>query len=83
MHIDVVKLTLAGIFTTVIFWTLCSLAVVFFPEQMMKMTGHMLHADLHDVAWTITFGSFLAGLSLWCATVGSIIWLCTSLYKVM
>lgn len=32
---------------------------------MMQMSGHMLHADLGNMGWTMHWVGFLTGLILW------------------
>jgi len=51
-------------------WLICSVLVVFIPESMMSMTGHMFHADLSNMLWTMTWSGFLTGLLSWVVVSG-------------
>jgi hypothetical protein len=51
-------------------WLVCSGLVAFAPEFMMLMTGHMFHADLGDMQWTLTWAGFLSGLLAWTVVSG-------------
>lgn len=48
---------------------------------MIMMTGHMIHADLNTLGWTLSFSGFLAGLVAWAAIAGVSGWLIASIYN--
>lgn len=46
-------------------WVICSLLVMLFPGFMMAMTGHMGHANMEGLSWTLTPGGVILGLISW------------------
>lgn len=62
-------------------WVICSLLVMVFPGFMMNMTGHMAHATLHDLGWTLTITGFLIGLVVWVITAWVTGWLIGFFYN--
>lgn len=56
---------LASAITTAIVWVLCSAIVFMMPSPMMNMSGHMVHANLGDMNWTLSFTGVLVGLVAW------------------
>ena len=65
------KITIASVFSAGLLWVLCSLLVVLFPNSMMQITAHMLHADLPHISWTLTWSGFLIGLIGWVVLAGA------------
>ncbi len=53
---------------TAVLWTICSLIVVLIPGFAMNMTGHMMHADLGSMMWTMNITGYLIGLFIWGAS---------------
>lgn len=81
MRIDAFKL---GVATTTIFaaiWVICSALVVLIPGPMMQMSGHMLHADLSGLGWSMHWGGFFFGLMLWSLLPGLLVWAIAGLYN--
>lgn len=62
-------------------WTICSLLVVFIPNLMMSMSGHMVHGDFTMMNWTMGFDGFLIGLLAWTIVSGFIAWLTAVFYN--
>ena len=67
MNINANKMGISSAVSFSILWIACSTAVHFMPQPMMMMTGHMMHADLGTLGWTLSFSGFLAGLVAWAA----------------
>jgi hypothetical protein len=65
MKIDAIKLGAATAIIFAVIWVVCSVLVLFVPGAMMQMSGHMLHADLGNMGWTMHWVGFLTGLILW------------------
>lgn len=81
MKLDSVKLAYA---TAIIFggiWIICSILVVLIPGAMMQMSGHMLHADLGTMAWTLNWAGFIIGLILWTLLPAVIVWAIAATYN--
>ncbi len=62
-------------------WTLCSLMVMVFPSAMAEVTGHMIHAELKDFQWTLTFSGYLVALVAWSAWAAVTGWLIAIFYN--
>ncbi len=71
MTLDVSSLSVAFGFTAGVFWTVYSAIVAVLPGPTMGLSGHMFHANLQGLNWTLTWGGFLMGLISWtiCAAV--------------
>ncbi|HSR54943.1 MAG TPA: DUF5676 family membrane protein [Alphaproteobacteria bacterium] len=81
MKLDAVKLGIATAIIFAIVWVICSLLVVFAPGPMMQMSGHMLHADLGGLNWTMHWTGFLVGLVAWSLIAGVIVWAVAAMYN--
>jgi hypothetical protein len=81
MNIDANKIGISSAISFGILWVVCSAAVHFMPQPMMMITGHMMHADLTTLGWTLTFSGFLTGLVAWAAIAGVSGWLIASIYN--
>lgn len=66
---------------TAILWTVCSLIVTVVPGFAMDMTGHMMHANLGTMAWTMTVPGFVIGLVIWSVAACVTGWLIASCYN--
>ena len=69
----------AGAF--VILWVVCSATVYLLPDAMMYFTGHMMHADLSAMAWTLTGTGFVVGLVAWAFCAWITAWLIAIIYN--
>lgn len=65
MKLDAKGLTLAVAIVTAVLWILCSASVWMAPGPTMRLTGHMVHADLSQFSWSLTWGGVLIGLVSW------------------
>jgi hypothetical protein len=81
MKLDAIKLGIATAIISAISWAICSLLVVSMPSGMMAMSGHMVHADLGHLGWTMTTTGFLVGLVAWSIISGVIVWAIAALYN--
>ena len=68
--INVEKFTAACAGTAVLLWVFCSVLVVVTPQAMMQMTGHMVHMNLPQVGWAMSWSGFLLGLLSWSTLSG-------------
>ena len=71
MSLDANRLAMSFGITSAILWIICSALVALTPGAMMAMTGHMFHATMEGISWTLTWAGFLIGLVAWvvCAAV--------------
>lgn len=81
MNIDAAKIGISSAISFGILWLVCSTAVHFMPQSMMMITGHMIHADLTTLEWTLTLSGFLTGLVAWALIAGVGGWLIASIYN--
>jgi len=76
MTIQPGKFALALAISAAFLWVICSTLVWISPEMMMSMTENMLHADLANVTWQMTFSGMLIGLVVWAgfaAVIGGLV----------
>ena len=76
MKLDANKLALSFGSAAIFLWVICSALVALLAGPMMSMTGHMLHADMGGLNWTLTIAGFLVGLvswTVWAALAGWLI----------
>ena len=81
MKLNPINLCLASAVTMAFLWIVCSLLVLALPNLMMNMTGQMVHADLSNMNWTLTFAGFLVGLISWSLIAGIFGWLLAFIYN--
>ena len=81
MKIDPTKFALAAAIVFAVFWVVCSVLVVTMPIGMMRMSGHMVHADLGQIAWHLGWAGFIYGLVAWSAIAGATAWAIAALYN--
>ncbi len=65
MKIQPGQFALALAISAALLWVICSALVWLSPGMMMSMTENMLHADLANVTWQMTFSGMLIGLVVW------------------
>ena len=81
MKLDSVRL---GVATSIVFaaiWAICSALVLLFPGTMMQLSGHMLHADLTGLGWSMHWRSFAFGLISWSLLPGLLVWAIAAVYN--
>lgn len=81
MNVNATTISMATAMGFAIVWLICSLLVWLFPAAMMAMSGHMVHTDLVEVSWHLSFGGFLIGLLAWSLSAGFTAWLVASIYN--
>jgi len=81
MKIDAIKFGLATAIIFAVFWVICSLFVYSMPMGMVQMSGHMVHADLGQMSWVLTWGGFIYGLLAWAIIAGITAWAIAALYN--
>ena len=64
------KFAVACAVTAALLWTICSAFVVAMPQVMMQMTSHMLHMDLPQMSWAMSWSGFILWLLSWAALSG-------------
>ena len=81
MKLDAKGLALAIAIVTTVLWVLCSAFVAMAPGPAMGITGHMVHADLSEFYWSLTWGGFFVGLVSWTITAAITAWLIAWTYN--
>jgi hypothetical protein len=81
MKIYAMKFGLATAVVFAVFWMVCGLLVASMPVGMMRMSGHMVHADLGQVSWHLGWGGFLYGLLAWSIISGVVAWAIAAVYN--
>ena len=81
MKLDAIKLAAATAIIFAIVWIICSLLVIVIPGGMMQMSGHMLHADLGNMGWSMHWAGFVVGLILWTLLPAVLVWAIAALYN--
>jgi len=81
MKLDANRLGISLGGATALIWIICSTLVAILPSPMMLITGHMLHANMQDLGWTLTLAGFFVGLVSWtiCGTATG--WLIAKIYN--
>ncbi len=80
MKLDANRLAISLGGATALLWIICSALVAILPSPMMSITGHMLHANMQDLGWSLTWAGFFVGLVSWtiCGTATG--WLIARIY---
>lgn len=81
MKLDALKL---GYATGIVFaavWVVCSILVIVVPGAMMQMSGHMIHAELSGVTWSMHWTGFFVGLVLWSLLSALLVWAVAEVYN--
>jgi len=81
MRLDAVKLGVATAIVIAIVWVICSALVILMPAVMMQMSGHMIHAELGSLGWSMHWAGFFIGLVLWSVLSGLLTWAIAVLYN--
>lgn len=81
MKIDALKFGFATAIVFALAWLVCSLFVFSMPFGMMRMSGHMMHANLGHMSWALNWAGFIYGLVAWSLIAGFIAWAVASLYN--
>ncbi len=81
MKLDAMKLAAAAAMTTAVIWTVCAALVALLPGNMMNLSGHMVHADLAAMNWTLTWVGYFVGLVIWSFSAAVTGWLIATFYN--
>lgn len=81
MKLDPKGLALAVAIVTAVLWILCSVFVSIAPGPAMGITGHMVHADLSEFTWSLSWGGVLVGLVSWTLAAAVPAWLIAWTYN--
>ncbi len=83
MKLDAVRIGFATAIVFAVVWVICSVLVVLAPGVMMEMGGHMLHADLGSLNWTLRWTGFFVGLAAWTVLSWVIAWAIAAVYNAL
>lgn len=75
------KLIMASALSAGLLWVICSVLVALLPHYMLQMTAHMIHVDLVDISWTLTWSGFFVGLLGWLILAGITAALLAAIYN--
>lgn len=81
MELNEKSLGLSAAVSFATLWVICSAFVAISPSFMMGLSGHMIHAGLEGMNWTLTMSGFLYGLVLWSFLAGVSGWLIGYFYN--
>jgi hypothetical protein len=83
MSIKPTTMAISAAISFALLWVICSATVHFFPGPMMLISGHMVHANLSDMNWTLTWSGFFIGLIAWSGVAGISVWLVAVIYNML
>lgn len=75
------KFAVASAATAAFLWIACSALVVILPEAMWQMTGHMLHIEMSQINWAMSWAGFCIGLISWSVAAGTAGGVLASIYS--
>ena len=81
MKIHAMKFGMASAISASILWIICSVLVMFLPSMMLSMSGDMLHMQLNDMGWHLTFTGAVKGLVAWFVMAGLTGWMLATIYN--
>ena len=70
MKLNPNKFATASATTFAVLWVICSAVAYCLPDAIMTITGHMMHADLSSMGWSLTGTGFIIGLIAWAFCAG-------------
>ncbi len=70
MKLSVMKITGASAISFAILWIICSAMVMLMPDFMKQITAHMVHIDVADISWSLSWAGVLLGLAAWIIVAG-------------
>lgn len=71
MSLNVSKIAIASAGGVGLLWIICSGFVMLMPGFMMNMTSHMVHSDLSQLSWTLSWAGVCMGLLGWSIVAGA------------
>lgn len=81
MKLDTRALAYGVALSAAIAWIICSILVALAPTASMVVSKDMFHLAGQEIAWGLTWGSFLVGLVGWTVLSGLFAALCGGLYN--
>lgn len=81
MKINSMKFGIASAISASILWIICSVLVIFLPSMMLSMSGDMVHMQLNNMGWNLTFIGAVKGLIAWFAMAGLAGWILAGIYN--
>ncbi|MCZ0866787.1 DUF5676 family membrane protein [Dasania sp. GY-19] len=81
MKIHAIKFGMASSISALVLWIICSVLVVLMPSIMLSMSGDMLHMQLNDMGWHLTFMGVVKGLLSWSVMAGVTGWMLAAIYN--
>ena len=81
MRLDAGKLDLSTAAVFAVAWITCSVLVTLVQGPMIRMSGHIMHADLDELGWTMPWEGFFVGLILWSVLAGRLVWAVAAFYN--
>lgn len=81
MKINSIKFGMASAISASILWIICSVLVIFLPSMMLSMSGDMVHMQLNNMGWHLTFIGAMKGLIAWFAMAGLAGWILAGIYN--
>ncbi|WP_339674326.1 DUF5676 family membrane protein [Dasania marina] len=81
MKIHAIKFGMASAISASVLWIICSVLVVLIPSMMLSMSGDMLHMQLNDMGWHLTFMGVVKGLLGWSVMAGVTGWMLAAIYN--
>jgi hypothetical protein len=81
MKINAMKFGMACGISMSLLWIACSFLVMVMPAIILSITGDMLHMQLNDMGWHLTFLGFFKGLLGWFFTAVVSGWLLAVVYN--
>lgn len=62
-------------------WILCTVIVMVFPQQLMQLSGAMMHMDPSQWQWTLNLEGAVIGLLAWGFIGGVTTWFIATTYN--
>lgn len=81
MKINSIKFGISSAISASILWIICSVLVIFLPSMMLSMSGDMVHMQLNNMGWHLTFIGAVKGLIAWFAMTGLAGWILAGIYN--
>lgn len=81
MTLNANRLFLATAVVFALLWIICCALVTACPGMMLGATGYMVHAELVDLTWSLTWVGFIGGLILWSLIPAITVWLVGAAYN--
>lgn len=81
MKIHAIKFGMASAISASALWIICSVLVMFLPSMMLSISGDMLHMQLNNMGWHLSFIGAVKGLVAWFVLAGLAGWMLAAIYN--